>query len=49
MTSTEPVVDGPEPVPKFEPIDFTVTEADTIKRQWADELWDRALQYRARP
>jgi hypothetical protein len=40
----------PEPAAAAEqqqaPVDPT---ADTIRRQWADELWYRVLPYRGRP
>jgi hypothetical protein len=37
-----------EPAPQSEPEPDPVT-ADTVKRQWADELWYRRLPYRGRP
>jgi hypothetical protein len=48
MTEPEPVA-GAEQVPTFEPVDFTVTEADTVKRQNDDSLWYRSLPFRGRP
>ena len=47
---SEPQLD-PEPAPtSFEPVDFTVTEQDTIRRQDSDaESWYRNLPFRPRP
>jgi hypothetical protein len=40
----------PVQVPEFTPIDHTPSEADSIRRQDADELWYRSpFHYNGRP
>jgi len=50
--STEPenvVDDVVDEAPEFEEVPMDPTTRDTIKRQWADELWSRGMPYRGRP
>jgi hypothetical protein len=46
---TETPDEQPEAEPTGPVLMPAATEADTIKRQHADELWYRSLPYRGRP